>query len=86
VEAQALVAPGQGVMLGYDLNVVLDPRRVAVRPVRDAVEPRPLQAAVLRGRRPPATRALLAAAIEVGRRERHGAYGYPHLALGCCQA
>jgi hypothetical protein len=27
VEAQALVAAGQGVMLGYDVNVVLDPRR-----------------------------------------------------------
>ncbi len=54
--------------------------------MRDAVEPRAVQAAVLRGRRPPGTRALLAAAVEVGRRERHGAYGYPHLALGCCQA
>lgn len=75
VEAQALVAAGQGVMLGYDLNVVLDVRRVAVRPIRDPVAPRAVQAAVLRGRHPPATRALLAAAVEAGRGRRDRTYG-----------
>jgi hypothetical protein len=65
-----LVAAGQGVMLGYDLNVVLDPDRIAVRQIRDAVAPRTVQAAVIRGRRPPATRALLAAAVEAGRRRQ----------------
>jgi DNA-binding transcriptional LysR family regulator len=69
-EAQALVAAEQGVMLGYDLNVVLDPERIAVRRIRDAVAPRAVQAAVLRGRRPPATRALLATAVEAGRRRQ----------------
>jgi len=57
-------------MLGYDLNVVLDPERIAVRRIRDTVAPRAGQAAVIRGRRPPATRALLAADVEVGRRRQ----------------
>ncbi len=67
VEAQALVGAGQGVMLGYGLSVVLDPERIAVRPLRDPVAPRTVQAAVLRGIRPPGTRALLCAAVEAGR-------------------
>jgi DNA-binding transcriptional LysR family regulator len=71
-EAQGLVAAGQGVMLGYDLNVVLDPERIAVRQIRDTVAPRTVQAAVIRGRQPPATRALLAAAVQAGRRRQLG--------------
>ncbi len=69
-EAQALVAAGQGVMLGYDLNVIVDPERIAVRAIRDPIPPRAVQAAVLRGARPPATRALLDAVLDAGRSRR----------------
>jgi DNA-binding transcriptional LysR family regulator len=72
LEAQALVAAGRGVLLGFALTVVLDPARIALRPLRDpaAVPARRVQAAVLRGPRPPATRALLDAAVAVGERRR----------------
>jgi DNA-binding transcriptional LysR family regulator len=71
-EAHALVAAGRGAMLAYDLELVLDPARVVARPLADAVAPRVVQAAVLRGARPPATAALLAAVIDAGRRRRAG--------------
>jgi DNA-binding transcriptional LysR family regulator len=71
VEAQALVAAGKGVTLGYDLNVVLDRERVAVRPLAARRVPvRHVQAAIMRDDRSPVARAVVDALREVGRRRR----------------
>jgi len=45
VEGQVYVAAGAGVMLAWALNVLLDPERIAVRPLLDA-PPRALEAAL----------------------------------------
>jgi len=56
VEAQVYVASGAGVMLAYELNVLIGGGAIAVKPLR-GVAPRRIQAAV--GPRAPATNAVL---------------------------
>jgi DNA-binding transcriptional LysR family regulator len=67
VEAQALVAAGSGVALTYDLTVIVDRDRVVARPLADDAPHRTVQAAIMRGQRSPAARALLEALGDVGR-------------------
>ena len=57
VEAQVYVAAGAGVMLGHELNVIVNRHGIAMRPLADGI-PRRIQAAVP-AERPPATEALL---------------------------
>jgi DNA-binding transcriptional LysR family regulator len=59
VEAQALVAAGRGVTLAHALNVVVGEARLAIRSLAGGWPVRRVQAAALRGHRPPAARALL---------------------------
>jgi DNA-binding transcriptional LysR family regulator len=66
VEAQALVAAGSGIALAHELTVIVDRDRVIARPLERAPR-RTIQAAIMRGQRSPATRALLDALREVGR-------------------
>jgi len=68
VEAQALVAAGKGVTVGYDLTVVLDAERIAVRRLQGRAPVRHVQAAIMRDDRSPVARAVLDALREVGRR------------------
>jgi DNA-binding transcriptional LysR family regulator len=68
VEAQAFVAAGRGVTVAYDLNVVLDPERIAVVPLAGRPPVRHVQAAIMRGQNAPAPRAVLDALREVGER------------------
>jgi DNA-binding transcriptional LysR family regulator len=56
VEAQVYVASGAGVMLAYELNVLIGGDAIAVKPLR-GVPPRRIQAAL--ARRAPATNAVL---------------------------
>jgi DNA-binding transcriptional LysR family regulator len=66
VEAQALVAAGSGIALTHELTVIVDRERVIARPLEHAPH-RTIQAAMMRGQRAPAARALLDALREVGR-------------------
>jgi hypothetical protein len=66
-EAQALVAAGSGIVLSHQLTVIVDRDRVVARPLVDGPS-RMVQAAIMRGQRAPAARALLDALREVGRR------------------
>ena len=67
-EAQALVAAGNGVTLAHDLNVIVNPDAIAVRPLAgDDAPTRAIQAAVMRGQQAPGPLALLDALREVGR-------------------
>jgi DNA-binding transcriptional LysR family regulator len=66
VEAQAFVAAGHGVMVAHRLNVLVDPERIAVLPLKGAPV-RHVQAAIMRGQRAPAARAVIDALVEVGR-------------------
>jgi DNA-binding transcriptional LysR family regulator len=68
VEAQALVAAGKGVTLAHDLAVILDTRKIAMRPLAGRVPVRHVQAAVMRDQQAPAARALVDVLREVGRR------------------
>jgi DNA-binding transcriptional LysR family regulator len=70
VEAQALVAAGSGVALTYDLTVIVDRDRVVARPLADDAPHRTVQAAIMRGQRSPAARALLEALRDVGRERK----------------
>jgi DNA-binding transcriptional LysR family regulator len=72
VEAQAFVAAGHGVMLAHRLNVLVDPERIAVIPLEEAPV-RHVQAAIMRGQRAPAARAVVDALLEVGARRAAGA-------------
>ena len=65
-EAQALVAAGSGICLSHELTVIVDRDRVAARPLIDGPI-RTIQAAIMRGQRAPAARALVEALREVGR-------------------
>jgi DNA-binding transcriptional LysR family regulator len=65
-EAQALVAAGAGIVLSHELTVIVDRDRVVARPLVDGPN-RTIQAAIMRGQRAPAARALLDALREVGR-------------------
>jgi DNA-binding transcriptional LysR family regulator len=69
VEAQAFVAAGRGVTVAHQLNVVLDPARIAAVPLR-AGPVRHIQAAIMRGQRSPAALAVVDALHEVARRRR----------------
>jgi DNA-binding transcriptional LysR family regulator len=66
VEAQAFVAAGHGVMVAHRLNVLVEPERIAVLPLEGAPV-RHVQAAIMRGQRAPAARAVVDALVEVGR-------------------
>jgi DNA-binding transcriptional LysR family regulator len=68
VEAQALVASGRGVTIAHELNVILDATKIASRPLAGGWPVRRIQAAIMRDHRAPASRALLDALREVGRR------------------
>jgi DNA-binding transcriptional LysR family regulator len=60
IEAQALIAAGQGITLAHRLNVIIDPRRIAVVALAAGQAPeRKVQAALMRGHRAPATLAAL---------------------------
>jgi DNA-binding transcriptional LysR family regulator len=69
VEAQAFVAAGHGVMVAHRLNVLVEPERIAVVALEDAPVRR-VQAAVMRGQRAPAARAVIDALAEIGRGRR----------------
>jgi DNA-binding transcriptional LysR family regulator len=66
VEAQAFVAAGHGVMVAHRLNVLVEPERIAVVALEGAPV-RHVQAAIMRGQRAPAARAVVDALVEVGR-------------------
>jgi len=68
VEAQALVAAGRGVTVAHELNVIVDPERIAVVPLAGGRPVRQVQALVARGQRAPAPLALLEALREAGAR------------------
>jgi DNA-binding transcriptional LysR family regulator len=68
VEAQVFVAAGQGVTVAHDLNIVVNPAEIAVRPVAGGAGARHIQAAIMRDQRAPAARALLDVLRELGRR------------------
>jgi DNA-binding transcriptional LysR family regulator len=59
VEGQVYVAAGDGVALAYQLNVIINPAEIAVRPLSGPAPVRRVQAAMLRGQRAPGTLALL---------------------------
>jgi DNA-binding transcriptional LysR family regulator len=67
VESQVFVAAGRGVTLAYDLNVIVNREGIAVRAFAGDVPPRRVQAAIMRGQRAPAPRAVLDGLREVGR-------------------
>lgn len=69
-EAQALIAAGRGVTVAHELNVIVKPEAIAVRPLADPAPVRHIQAAVMRGFRTPAAAAVLDALGEVGRSRR----------------
>jgi DNA-binding transcriptional LysR family regulator len=66
VEAQAFVAAGHGVMVAHRLNVLIDPGQIAVVALEGAPVRR-VQAAIMRGQRAPAARAVIDALLEIGR-------------------
>jgi DNA-binding transcriptional LysR family regulator len=69
VELHALVAAGRGVTVAHDLTVSAARVDVAVRPLAGVTGGgRTIQAAAARGHRAPATRAVLEALREIGRR------------------
>jgi DNA-binding transcriptional LysR family regulator len=65
VEAQAFVAAGHGVMVAHRLNVLIDPGQIAVVGLEGAPV-RHIQAAIMRGQRAPAARAVIDALLEIG--------------------
>jgi DNA-binding transcriptional LysR family regulator len=67
VEAQAFVAAGHGVMVAHRLNVLIDPGQIAVVEL-ECAPVRHVQAAIMRGQRAPAARAVIDALVEIGRR------------------
>ena len=73
VEAQALIAAGRGVTLAHELNVIIEPRRIAQVPLAPGeAPPRAVQAAVATGHRAPATIAALEALRRVAARHPVG--------------
>lgn len=65
VEAQALVAAGRGVTLVHDLNVLLSPAELAVRPLAGNPGARRVRLAVPESTRAPAVLAAVEALLEV---------------------
>jgi DNA-binding transcriptional LysR family regulator len=72
VEAQAVVAAGRGVMLSYDLNVIISPPHIVARPLREWPFGRHVQAAVLRAQHGTGARAVLEIIREIGRERSRG--------------
>jgi DNA-binding transcriptional LysR family regulator len=70
VESQVYVVAGRGVALAYELNVVINPTEIAIRPLTRPAPVRHVQAALLREQRSPASRALLDVLRELAR--HHG--------------
>lgn len=68
VEAQALVAAGRGITLAHDLNVIIDPDNIAVRPLGGRPSVRRVQAVHLRSHRSPVVTAAIDALLRIGRR------------------
>jgi hypothetical protein len=54
-------------MVAHGLNVLIEPGRIAVVPL-EAAPVRHIQAAIMRGQRAPAARAVIDALLEVGKR------------------
>jgi DNA-binding transcriptional LysR family regulator len=65
IEAQAFVAAGHGITLAHRLNVLLNPEQVTAVPLSGAPV-RHIQAAVMRGQRAPAARAVMDVLHEIG--------------------
>jgi DNA-binding transcriptional LysR family regulator len=68
VESQVYVVAGGGVALAYQLNVVINPTEIAIRPLAPPAPARQVQAALMREQRSPGPRALLDILRELGRR------------------
>jgi DNA-binding transcriptional LysR family regulator len=68
VESQVFVAAGQGVTVAHELNIVVNPAQIAVRPIAGGAGARSVQAAIMRDQRAPAARAVLDVLRELGRR------------------
>jgi DNA-binding transcriptional LysR family regulator len=73
VETQGFVAAGRGVTIAHELNIIVNPEEIAVRPLVPAGPVRHVQAAVLRANRAQGPRALFELLRDLGReRRRHG--------------
>jgi DNA-binding transcriptional LysR family regulator len=70
VESQVFVAAGQGVTVAHELNIVVNPAQIAVKPIAGGAGARSVQAAIMRDQRAPAARAVLDVLRELGRRHR----------------
>jgi DNA-binding transcriptional LysR family regulator len=70
IEAQALVAAGRGITLAHDLNVIVNPEHIAVRPLVGRTSVRHIQAAYLLGHRSPLVTAALDALQRIGQSRR----------------
>ncbi len=79
VETQALVAAGRAITAAYDLNVIVRPDQIAVRPLVGVTSVRRIQAGYLAGQRSPAVTATIEALREVGLR-RQGQLARPSTA------
>lgn len=66
VETQVYVVAGDGVALAYELNVIINPAGIAIRPLAGDAPVRHVQAAILRDQRAPGPRALLEVLRELG--------------------
>ncbi|HEV2893577.1 MAG TPA: hypothetical protein VG411_07485, partial [Actinomycetota bacterium] len=66
VEAQVYVVSGNGVALAYQLNVIINPAEIAIRPLAGDAPVRHVQAALLRDQQAPGPRALLEVLGELG--------------------
>ena len=62
-----ILLAGHGVMIAHRLNVLIDPAQIAVVGL-DEAPVRHIQAAIMRGQRAPAARAVIDALLETGRR------------------
>lgn len=67
VESQVYVVAGRGVALAYQLNVVINPTEIAIRPLARPAPVRHVQAALMREQRSPASRAILEILHELAR-------------------
>jgi DNA-binding transcriptional LysR family regulator len=70
IEAQALVAAGRGITLAHELNVIIKPGHIAVRPLAGRSSVRYVQAACLSGQRGPVSAVTLDALRRLGREHR----------------
>jgi DNA-binding transcriptional LysR family regulator len=66
VETQVHVVAGDGIALAYQLNVLINPAEIAVRPLAGPTPVRHVQAAILRDQHAPGARALLDLLRELG--------------------